>query len=81
MLFNDFWNDTRMKINRGFKPNELSSYNKIRIVPEDNKDNIIDFEQRRSNKIYPNDLCPCGSGKKYKKCCGRNKNKKSDMDS
>ena len=20
-------------------------------------------------KIYPNDLCPCGSGKKYKKCC------------
>ena len=24
-------------------------------------------------KIYPNDPCPCGSGKKYKKCCGRNK--------
>ena len=22
-------------------------------------------------KIYPNDMCPCGSGKKYKKCCGR----------
>ncbi|MCM1026916.1 MAG: SEC-C metal-binding domain-containing protein [Roseburia sp.] len=22
-------------------------------------------------KIYPNDPCPCGSGKKYKKCCGR----------
>lgn len=22
-------------------------------------------------KIYPNDLCPCGSGKKYKKCCGK----------
>lgn len=22
-------------------------------------------------KIYPNELCPCGSGKKYKKCCGR----------
>lgn len=22
-------------------------------------------------KIYPNDLCPCGSGKKYKQCCGR----------
>ncbi|MFR8386552.1 MAG: SEC-C metal-binding domain-containing protein, partial [Blautia massiliensis (ex Durand et al. 2017)] len=20
---------------------------------------------------YPNDPCPCGSGKKYKKCCGR----------
>jgi hypothetical protein len=24
-----------------------------------------------SKKIYPNDPCPCGSGKKYKKCCGR----------
>lgn len=23
-------------------------------------------------KIYPNDPCPCGSGKKYKKCCGKN---------
>ena len=25
----------------------------------------------RTKKIYPNDPCPCGSGKKYKKCCGR----------
>lgn len=24
-----------------------------------------------TKKIYPNDPCPCGSGKKYKKCCGR----------
>lgn len=23
------------------------------------------------DKTYPNDPCPCGSGKKYKKCCGR----------
>ncbi|HBA70312.1 MAG TPA: SEC-C domain-containing protein [Lachnospiraceae bacterium] len=26
----------------------------------------------KGDKIYPNDPCPCGSGKKYKKCCGRN---------
>jgi uncharacterized protein YchJ len=26
---------------------------------------------RSERKIYPNDPCPCGSGKKYKKCCGR----------
>ncbi|MFA9465632.1 MAG: SEC-C metal-binding domain-containing protein [Velocimicrobium sp.] len=26
----------------------------------------------KMEKIYPNDPCPCGSGKKYKKCCGRN---------
>ena len=25
----------------------------------------------KQKKIYPNDPCPCGSGKKYKKCCGR----------
>lgn len=25
----------------------------------------------KDKKIYPNDPCPCGSGKKYKKCCGR----------
>lgn len=24
-----------------------------------------------SKKVYPNDPCPCGSGKKYKKCCGK----------
>ncbi len=27
----------------------------------------------KEDKIYPNDPCPCGSGKKYKKCCGRGK--------
>lgn len=25
----------------------------------------------KAAKVYPNDPCPCGSGKKYKKCCGR----------
>ena len=27
---------------------------------------------RKDKKIFPNDPCPCGSGKKYKKCCGKN---------
>ena len=27
--------------------------------------------QRKEDKVYPNDPCPCGSGKKYKHCCGR----------
>ncbi len=30
-------------------------------------------KKRTSEKIYPNDPCPCGSGKKYKQCCGRKK--------
>lgn len=28
--------------------------------------------KRESEKVYPNSPCPCGSGKKYKQCCGRN---------
>ena len=28
-------------------------------------------QRRQTQKIYPNDPCPCGSGKKYKQCCGR----------
>ena len=50
-------------------------------------DNIFSEEKRKElykeqknsrtvhveKKVYPNDPCPCGSGKKYKKCCGKNK--------
>ena len=28
-------------------------------------------QKRETRKIYPNDPCPCGSGKKFKQCCGR----------
>ena len=28
-------------------------------------------KKRAEKKVYPNDPCPCGSGKKYKQCCGR----------
>lgn len=49
-------------------------------------DTILDEERRKElykeqkvsttvikeEKVYPNDPCPCGSGKKYKKCCGKN---------
>ena len=102
-------NNTRMKENRGHKPNELirreftggmptivpgSSHAAAMLrdaapqlkemgIPVDlegNADiistslypnglggNVVNVEK----KIYPNDPCPCGSGKKYKKCCGR----------
>ena len=38
-----------------------------------NKDNstVKGPKVRSEKKIYPNDPCPCGSGKKYKQCCGR----------
>ena len=31
------------------------------------------LEKEHRKKIYPNDMCPCGSGRKYKKCCGKSK--------
>lgn len=38
-------------------------------------DQGFDYERQepivKPPKIYPNDPCPCGSGKKYKKCCGK----------
>ena len=38
-----------------------------------NKDDTAAHEpkKRQEKKVYPNDPCPCGSGKKYKLCCGR----------
>ena len=47
------------------------------IFDEETRKNLYK-EQKESTtihkgpKVYPNDPCPCGSGKKYKKCCGRN---------
>lgn len=34
---------------------------------------VMQEQTAAAKKIYPNDPCPCGSGKKYKKCCGRGK--------
>ena len=38
-----------------------------------NKDTSLQSapKKRAEKKVYPNDPCPCGSGKKYKNCCGR----------
>ena len=38
-----------------------------------NKDDtaLKEPKKRADKKVYPNDPCPCGSGKKYKQCCGR----------
>ncbi|MEG1505239.1 MAG: preprotein translocase subunit SecA, partial [Lachnospiraceae bacterium] len=39
-----------------------------------NKDESVAHtpKKREEKKVYPNDPCPCGSGKKYKQCCGKN---------
>ncbi len=35
--------------------------------------NMLRMPIRKEAKIYPNSPCPCGSGKKYKQCCGKMK--------
>ena len=58
-------NNTRMWINNGHTPNELMQVKKAQFKAND-QDQIFIREHR---KIGPNEPCPCGSGKKYKKCC------------
>lgn len=56
-------NNTRIWENNGYTPSEIHE-----IISRRNQ-NIIKFPTLQRPKIGRNDLCPCGSGKKYKKCC------------
>lgn len=68
-LVNDVWNHTRMVANRGYTPLEMN----IQMVQNaGKKGRLVKRQERRVQKIYPNAPCPCGSGRKYKHCCGRN---------
>lgn len=72
-------NATRQDANWGFTPNEMFAMH--------GRDDVMDLSVesfgfaddpnvpiiRGVAKIGRNDPCPCGSGKKYKKCCGRGK--------
>ncbi len=49
-------NTTRVWLNRGFTPDEIQG---------------VASQQVNKTKVGRNESCPCGSGKKYKKCCGR----------
>ena len=49
------------------KQEELKA--KLNRLEELNK-KLAPMKVNETRKIYPNDPCPCGSGKKYKKCCG-----------
>lgn len=70
------WYRTRKMCNRGNIPKGTA---RLEREAEDfdsglqEKADVVQFPIDIKKKIYPNDLCPCGSGKKYKKCCGKNK--------
>ncbi|MCC8139140.1 MAG: preprotein translocase subunit SecA [Lachnospiraceae bacterium] len=55
------------------KIEEKAEREEVAQVTGTNKDESLAKKpvQRATEKVYPNDPCPCGSGKKYKQCCGR----------
>lgn len=69
-LLTDVFNNTRLWSNRGYTPTELCALNgsPLQTMPEIEAPRQ---EPIRVQKIGRNDPCPCGSGKKYKKCCGK----------
>ncbi|RDW21300.1 hypothetical protein CWR48_02480 [Oceanobacillus arenosus] len=62
-------NNTRKWILKGHTSMELSS-NRNQALPNSASDHNHEAGKKKI-KIGRNDPCPCGSGKKYKKCCGR----------
>ena len=58
-------NNTRIWENNGCTPSEL-----FEIIRKRDK-NIVQFPKMHRPEVGRNDPCPCGSGKKYKKCCAR----------
>ena len=67
-LLTDFSNHT---IKWAYKGNTPVAVGKLRAYPNSLVQKNIPVVKSEP-KVYPNDPCPCGSGKKYKKCCGRN---------
>ncbi len=64
-LIVDVQNNTRLWSNYGHTPRELSAIGKSNLLP------FPSTQPRRVQKTGRNEPCPCGSGKKYKNCCGR----------
>lgn len=80
-LLQELNNNTRMQIHRGHTPNEMMkkgigicvdfNSNTSMIPNNSDQSDVVGQADNYFKKIYPNDPCPCGSGKKFKKCCGR----------
>lgn len=57
-MLNSMFSHSRLLLNRGYSESEKTAMFKPKNI-------------NKATKVYPNNPCPCGSGKKYKKCCGR----------
>ena len=55
----------KSEIRRNIERKEVAK----KMITNDGKDTVK--VQKKSDKVGRNDPCPCGSGKKYKQCCGK----------
>ncbi len=71
-LIMEVYNNSRIWSNRGHTPSELHEGKEGRVRDIIGGPVNVTFKNREAkDKVGRNDPCPCGSGKKYKKCCGR----------
>ncbi len=76
-MFNDMLDSikettTQMVYHTRYVPNKEVEREQVAKATGTNKDDTAKKKSVvKSKKIYPNDKCPCGSGKKYKDCCGK----------
>ena len=71
-MISELSNRTRKPSLLGHKPEEVDGV-KPTVFPGLRAETVKQQPVRAEQKVGRNDPCPCGSGKKYKKCCGRNK--------
>lgn len=64
-------NTTRQWILKGYTPDELFERDKVRLEPLPEILSLLQESPVPQKAVGRNDPCPCGSGKKYKKCCGK----------
>lgn len=64
-------NNEYFKILQQYKPHEIISSKKLPSRFLDIHKRLIELNMQFHTKVGKNDKCPCGSGMKYKKCCGK----------
>ena len=77
-LYSSFYNNTRLSLNCGHRPAEMFNDAGKKIETLSGRGGPAAFgaggkDRQPAKKIGRNDPCPCGSGKKYKHCCGKRK--------
>ena len=67
---NKLHNNTRMWVLKGHTPTDVFEENRSSLSEQEEQDGFVGRQTVVKNeKVGRNDPCPCGSGKKYKKCC------------